>query len=61
VFGFDFSVEYRPRGFNTVADAISRRDAEAMESLAISGPPFQFYDEKHTDGSNRPEWKQLHE
>jgi hypothetical protein len=61
LFRFDFSVEYRPRRFNTVADALSRRDAEAMESLAISVPSLQLYDEIRSDGSSRPEWKQLHE
>jgi len=29
LFGFDFLVEYRPSRLNTVADALSRRDAEA--------------------------------
>jgi len=28
LFGFDFEVEYRPCRLNTVADALSRRDAE---------------------------------
>jgi hypothetical protein len=32
-----------------------------MESLAISVPSFQLYDEIRSDGSSRPEWKQLHE
>jgi hypothetical protein len=27
LFGFDFSMEYRPGRLNTVADALSRRDA----------------------------------
>lgn len=28
MFGFDFTAEYRPGRLNTVADALSRRDAE---------------------------------
>jgi hypothetical protein len=48
LFGFDFSVEYRPGRLNTVADALSRRDSEAavedttMAALAISGPTFSL-------------------
>jgi len=50
LFGFDFTVEYRPGRLNTVADALSRRDAEldgpqegggAVVS-ALSGPSFVF-------------------
>ena len=51
LFGFDFSVEYRPGRLNTVADALSRRDSEAavedtaMAALAISGPTFSLLDD----------------
>ena len=51
MFGFDFSVEYRPGRLNTVADALSRRDSEAavedtaMAALAISGPTFSLLDD----------------
>ncbi|KAJ3684733.1 hypothetical protein LUZ61_013897 [Rhynchospora tenuis] len=44
LFGFDFSVEYRPGRFNTVADALSRRDVESLALLSISIPQFQLYD-----------------
>jgi hypothetical protein len=40
--GFDFSVEYRSGAMNTVADALSRRDVEEGELLAISSPRFDF-------------------
>jgi hypothetical protein len=37
LFGFDFSVEYRPGRLNIVADALSRRDIEAaVEDAAIA-------------------------
>jgi hypothetical protein len=34
LFGFDFTVEYRPGQLNTVADALSRRDAEHGPEVA---------------------------
>ena len=52
LFGFDFSVEYRPGHLNTVADALSRRDSDlassADESVGValcirSGPSFGLF------------------
>jgi hypothetical protein len=40
--GFDFIVEYRSGAMNTIVDAISRRDNEEGELLAISVPWFDF-------------------
>ena len=49
LFGYDFTVEYRPGRLNTVADALSRRDYELLEGDAVpvgaamcvrSGPSF---------------------
>jgi hypothetical protein len=40
--GFDFSVEYRSGATNVVADALSHRDNEEGEVLAISAPRFDF-------------------
>ncbi|XP_071681819.1 uncharacterized protein [Lolium perenne] len=53
LFGFDFTVEYRPGRLNTVADALSRRDVDDTAdaptvgaALCIhSGPSFAFIDE----------------
>ncbi|WVZ77751.1 hypothetical protein U9M48_025578 [Paspalum notatum var. saurae] len=49
LFGFDFTVEYRPGRLNVVADALSRRDAELLPAAgaacAISGPTFSFIDD----------------
>jgi hypothetical protein len=53
LFGFDFTVEYRPGRLNTVADALSRRDADPADAegdaegalLCIrSGPSFALFD-----------------
>ncbi|KAK1664958.1 hypothetical protein QYE76_053117 [Lolium multiflorum] len=53
LFGFDFTVEYRPGRLNTVADALSRRDIDdAVDAPTVgaalcihSGPSFAFIDE----------------
>ncbi|KAK1627668.1 hypothetical protein QYE76_001983 [Lolium multiflorum] len=53
LFGFDFTVEYRPGRLNTVADALSRRDVDdAADAPTVgaalcihSGPSFVFIDE----------------
>jgi hypothetical protein len=40
--GFDFTVECRSGATNIVADALSRRNTEEGELLAISAPRFDF-------------------
>jgi hypothetical protein len=54
LFGFDFTIEYRPGRLNTVTDAFSRRDTEDVTDdvatadtvLCIrSGPSFAFIDD----------------
>ncbi|KAK1661786.1 hypothetical protein QYE76_049945 [Lolium multiflorum] len=53
LFGFDFTVEYRPGRLNTVADALSRRDTDQDEADDVSegavmclrsGPSFALFD-----------------
>jgi hypothetical protein len=45
LFGFDFSVEYRPGRLNIVVDALSRRDQPEPALATLSGPSFRLYDE----------------
>jgi hypothetical protein len=60
LFGFD--LEYRPGRLNTVADALSRKDAEtappapgAAVAAALSGPSFAFLDEIRQGGAAAPD------
>lgn len=45
LFGFDFSVQFRPGRLNTVANALSRRDQGSIEAhmTTSSGPSSQLY------------------
>jgi hypothetical protein len=46
LFGFDFSVEYRPGHLNTTMDALLRRKLDEAAGLAaLSGPMFTLNDE----------------
>ncbi|XP_066373695.1 uncharacterized protein [Miscanthus floridulus] len=68
-FGFDFSVEYRPGHLNTVADALSHRDAEegataTMEGEtvavhALSEPTFTLLDDIRRATTTAPDGQQL--
>ncbi|WVZ76710.1 hypothetical protein U9M48_024662 [Paspalum notatum var. saurae] len=70
LFGFDFTVEYRPGRLNTMADALSRRDAELLPlsdggglpeggaeaaAYALSGPSFALIDEIRTATREAPD------
>ncbi|WVZ88384.1 hypothetical protein U9M48_034911 [Paspalum notatum var. saurae] len=68
LFGFDFTVEYRPGGPNVVADALSRRDAEhaaepatvaGAAARAVSGPTFAPLDDIRTAVREAPDARLL--
>jgi hypothetical protein len=60
LFGYNFSVEYKPGRLNTVADALSRRDSEEIHLNAISVPTFQLYDQIRGEISSSSELSSLH-
>lgn len=59
LFGYDFVVEYRPGTLNVVADALSRRDEEAMAVHALSAPSFDLFAELRAELAVHPTVVQL--
>lgn len=57
LFGFNFTVEYRPGRLNIVANALSRRAQPEMELAVLSSPSFQLFtdlrDELQTNSALR--------
>jgi len=47
LFGYTFSVSYRPGHQNAAADALSRRDedSDSAQALALSAPEFAIFDD----------------
>jgi hypothetical protein len=43
--GFDFLVEYKPGKSNMVADALSQRETEEGQLVALSTPSFKLFDD----------------
>lgn len=43
LFGYSFTVEYRPDRLNTVADSLSCRDGHTIASFALSRPTFSLF------------------
>lgn len=57
--GFDFIVEYKPGRTNTVADALSRRDADTLEASALSSPTFTLWDELRLQAGEHAEYMRI--
>jgi hypothetical protein len=43
--GFDFVVEYKPGALNVVANALSHRDEQPGDAMALSAPQLTLFDE----------------
>lgn len=56
LFGFDFTIEYKPGHFNTVADALSRQHDMEASSAAISEPTFTLFDDLRREAPQHPDW-----
>ncbi|WVZ96247.1 hypothetical protein U9M48_041911 [Paspalum notatum var. saurae] len=76
LFGYDFTVEYRLGHLNTVADALSRHDADSLPAAdnvaggavkeggslaALSAPTFQLYTDLAGEAASDPECVRLRE
>jgi hypothetical protein len=48
LFGFQFTVEFKPGHLNAVVDALPRRDEEAPAVLSISAPTFELFDQSRS-------------
>jgi hypothetical protein len=46
LFGYQFTVEFKPGKQNAVADALSHRDEEPLAVFALSLPGFELYDKR---------------
>jgi hypothetical protein len=55
LFGYDFTVEYRPDKLNGAADALSRREEDIAVVHAISAPTFTLFDKLRAEAQADPE------
>lgn len=58
LFGFDFTVVFRPGKQNAAADALSRRDT-GLSVYAISSPQFGLFDQMRAEVEKTPELSSL--
>ena len=45
LFGYDFTIEYRPGTLNIVADVLSQREGDNLLLHAVTAPSFQLFDD----------------
>jgi hypothetical protein len=54
LFGYQFSVEFKPSHQNGAVDALSRRDKEYVAINALSLPEFDLFEQFHQESTNLP-------
>ena len=59
LFGYDFAVEYRPGTLNVVADALSRREEEAVQLNILTGPSFCLFEDLRQELQSNAELRAL--
>jgi len=59
LFGYDFTVEFRPGTFNIMADALSRHHDDDAAAHAISGPSFELFAELRREVQENPDLRAL--
>jgi hypothetical protein len=55
LFGYQFTVEFKPGRQNSAADALSRRDEEGPLVNSLSIPTFDLFDQFRMEAENLPE------
>jgi hypothetical protein len=55
LFGYQFTVEFKPGRQNTAADALSRRDEEGPTVHSLSIPTFDLFDQFRMEAETLPE------
>lgn len=54
LFGYDFTVEFRPRRLNTIVDALSHRDETDDRLSAVSGSAFDLFTDLRASSTTMP-------
>jgi hypothetical protein len=55
LFGYQFTVEFKPGRLNVAVDALSRRDEEPPSINVVSLPEFEFFDQFWQESATLPE------
>jgi hypothetical protein len=55
LFGYRFTVEFKPGHLNVAADALSRHDEEPPSVKVVSLPEFEFFDQFWQESATLPE------
>jgi hypothetical protein len=61
LFGYDFTVEYKPGKLNGAVDALSRRAKLGMALNTISTPSFELFDSLRVEAATDPQIQDVHQ